>query len=69
MKLMTALLALLYCATAFAMGEIKDGHGVGFGDTRAKACDAAQSEAFSQGSGPNQIPPAHVAAQREQQNR
>jgi hypothetical protein len=50
MKLMTALLALRYCATVFAMGEIKDGQGVGFGDTRANACDAAQSEAFSQGS-------------------
>ena len=50
MKLMAALLALLYCATAFAMGETRDGQGIGFDTTRAKACDAAQSEAFSQAS-------------------
>jgi hypothetical protein len=49
MKLMTALLALRYCATVFAMGAIKDGQGVGFGDTRANAFDAAQRRLFRKG--------------------
>jgi hypothetical protein len=48
MKLMAALLALLYCPTAFAMGEIRSGQGIGFDNTRARACDAAQMEAHRQ---------------------